>query len=178
MEEMNKKIQVLEMEIHKSQYNITFSHEVGKNFLDSATIATAEMYSLLATETPILFDNVDLSHLPHSSANEDAVQRKFIKFFESLPKDRIPWNIVDTSSSNWLKDPIGKVDFSIIDGSQVVWMHFISGLKVKQSLTNPRSYHEAIGQLVDQFKTVFELQPKRQFIISAVCCDTHIVLTG
>ncbi|CAG8487053.1 14451_t:CDS:2 [Funneliformis caledonium] len=49
------------------------------------------------------------------------------------------------SSSNWLKDPIRKINILIVDGSQVV------------------------GQLVDRFQTVFQMQPGRPFIISFNC---------
>ena len=152
-EESNKKIQLLELAFYRSQYTntITVAHEIGKKFLETASIVN---------QTPISFDNPDLSTLPQSCTNESEVQRKFVQFFKSLPRDQIQWSIVDTSSSNWLKDPIGKVDFSIIDVSEVVWLHFVSGIEIKYSLADTTSYHEAIGQLVDRFKTVFELQPE------------------
>ena len=144
-EESNKKIQLLELAFYRSQYTITVAHEIGKKFLETASIDPNEIYKCLVNQTPISFDNLDLSTLPQSCTNESEVQRKFVQFFKSLPRDQIQWSIVDTSSSNWLKDPIGKVDFSIIDGSEVVWLHFVSGIEIKYFLADTTSYHEAIG---------------------------------
>ena len=172
-EEINnieKRVRLLETMLHKTKYTITVSHEIGKTVLDTASIASNEIFSLLKSETPISLDSLNLSCLPQRCNNETEVQKLFMKFFNSL-KGQIQWNIVDTSASNWLKDPIGKVDISIIDGSQVVWSHLISAIEIKYSLNNTSSYHEAIGQLVNRFQTVFRMQPKRPFIVGAVCCD-------
>ena len=93
-----------------------------------------------------------------------------MKFFDSL-KEQTQYSVIDTSSSNWLKDPIGKIDVSIVDGSQVLWAYLISAIEIKYSLYNTTLYHEAVGQLVDRFQTIFQMQPGQPFIISAVCCD-------
>ncbi|CAB5365871.1 unnamed protein product [Rhizophagus irregularis] len=171
--EVKKKVRLLENELYKTKFTVTVSHEVGKNVLNTASPTLNEIFSFLKSETPISLDSLDTTSLPQYCKNEDEVQKKFIKFFNSL-KGRIKCNIIDTSTSNWLKDPIGKIDISIVDGSQVLWAHLISGIEIKQSLKNTTLYHEAIGQLVDRFQTVFRMQRGRRFIIGAVCCDNLI----
>ncbi|CAG8693576.1 7313_t:CDS:1, partial [Funneliformis caledonium] len=68
---------------------------------------------------PILLDSLDIMSLPQNCKNEDEMQKKFIKFFISL-KRQIKCNIIDMSTSNWLKGLIGKINISIVDGSQVL----------------------------------------------------------
>jgi hypothetical protein len=71
-----------------------------------------------------------------------------MEFFNSL-KEQTQYSIIDTSSSNWLKDPIGKIDVLIVDGLQVLWAHLMLAIEIKHSLYNTSQYHEAVGQLIN-----------------------------
>ncbi|CAG8667782.1 15440_t:CDS:2, partial [Funneliformis mosseae] len=70
MNEIKKKVRFLEVELHKTKYTITVSHEVGKNFLDTASISPNEILSFLTSETPILIESLDLSLLQQHCDNE------------------------------------------------------------------------------------------------------------
>ncbi|CAG8725931.1 9112_t:CDS:2, partial [Funneliformis caledonium] len=161
MNEIKKKVRFLEVKLYKTKYTITVSHEVGKNVLDITSIFPNEILSFLTSETPISIESLDLSLLQQHCDNKSKVQKKFMEFFDSL-KEQTRYSIIDTLSSNWLKDPIRKIDISIVNGSQVLWAHLVFTIKIKYSLYNTTIYHEAVGQLLVEFiYTNLELQLKR-----------------
>ena len=101
---------------------------------------------------------VNFHKLPCTS--ESDLQVKFVKLFQSLPEQMKPWGIRDTSVEGYLKDPIGKIDFTIIQGNMVSWVHVVSLIEVKSTLNSKTSHCEALGQLIDRFTTIFDLQKK------------------
>ncbi|RPB27770.1 hypothetical protein L211DRAFT_845789 [Terfezia boudieri ATCC MYA-4762] len=116
--------------------------------------------------------------------NEADVQKNFNTFFSLIPqpererspgvvKDRdYPWVIHDSSSKSYFKDPNAKVDFSILDGPQVLWPQFVTPIELKFSIASDHT--EAIGQLSDRFSRIFEKQPWRPFAVGAIASGTEI----
>ena len=129
---------------------------------------------------------MDLASISFISCKaEKDTQKKFNEFFSKLSQK--PWVIHDSSTQNYFKDPIAKIDLVILDGPNPLWPQLVSAIELKFNIGDkrdtsgkktpkhpPNEHHEAIGQLMDRFTKIFEQQPTRQEIIGAVASDSQI----
>ena len=105
-------------------------------------------------------------------SDEHYTQKKFNRFFEKLIEPR--WNIHDSSTCNYLKEPEAKIDISILDGVSPVWLHLVSPLELKNDLR--KDHTTALGQIVDRFHYILEHQQNRQYVLGAIASDSHLEL--
>ncbi|KAF9093995.1 hypothetical protein BGX27_001540, partial [Mortierella sp. AM989] len=138
-------------------------------------------------------NGMDLSsaNLRLSCKKESDTQQKFNAFFSLLKAStqviQAPWVIHDSSTENYLKEPIGKIDFCILDGKIVTWSQLVSAIELELNIgdnnkkkpsgeTQSDHYRDAIGQLADRFWTIFDQQKDRKEIIGAIASDSQVEL--
>lgn len=81
-----------------------------------------------------------------------------------------------SSTKSYLKDPVAKIDFSILDGTHALWPQLVSPIELTFNIgSGPKCDHlEAIGQLSDRFGRIFDKQPRWQFVVGAIASGTEI----
>lgn len=99
------------------------------------------------------------------------VQENLAKLFDALPDKSIM--IKDTHSKDYLKDPMGRIDFTCLDGNESLWLHAISVFEVTDDLTDSLKQETAVGQVIQRFVEILTQQPERKFVIG---CAAHIQL--
>ncbi|CAG8516980.1 2456_t:CDS:2 [Paraglomus occultum] len=98
-----------------------------------------------------------------------------------------PWIIHDSSSQNYFKDPIAKIDFAILNGATPSWpqLVIIMAIELKLNIGDkrdasgknlPDKHHSAIGQLADRFSHIFNQQEDRKEVFGAIASDSQIEL--
>ncbi|CAG8634604.1 9682_t:CDS:2, partial [Paraglomus occultum] len=174
--EYGTRIAILEAEYKKIKYTITAAREIGEHVISEAQVDTQYILNLLSNSGNVSFEKLKLPVNFHKlrCTSESDLQVKFVKLFQSLPEQMKPWGIRDTLVEGYLKDPIGKIDFTIIQGNVVSWVHVVSLIEIKSTLNSKTSHCEALGQLIDRFTTIFDLQKNRSFIIGAICGDSQV----
>ncbi|KAI9005287.1 hypothetical protein BC832DRAFT_480594 [Gaertneriomyces semiglobifer] len=84
------------------------------------------------------------------------------------------WISWSKTRADFLKDPIGKIDFTILDGPASLWAHVVSVIEVSDDLSDSTKYRRALGQLLSRFQEVFRQQPDREFVLGAVVGPEHV----
>ncbi|KAF9079908.1 hypothetical protein BGX27_005863, partial [Mortierella sp. AM989] len=136
------KFQDLELQIAKSKHTITPALDIGSNVIRKADIDLKFFIDRFqATPTvnikDFIFSSPDLGIV---CKIESDTQKKFNTFFSKLAlkkemlKQKMPWTIHDSSIKGFLKDPIGKIDFSILDGSAPSWVQLVSAIELKLNI--------------------------------------------
>ncbi|KAF9387617.1 hypothetical protein BGX21_000500, partial [Mortierella sp. AD011] len=179
----------LDWEFKKSKHTLTSNLDIANLVLREAEISYGFFKDRFETVSTTFLNNKSLSSaagLQISCEKESDTQKKFNAFFLLLKAStQAPWVIHDSSVDNYLKDPTGKIDFSILDGNIVTWSQLVSAIELKFNFGDmnkkkrsgePASdhHHDAIGQLADRFSTIFDQQEDRKEVIGAIASDSQV----
>ncbi|KAF9197283.1 hypothetical protein BGZ49_002345 [Haplosporangium sp. Z 27] len=179
----------LKREFKKSKHTLTSNLDIADLVLREAEISYEFFKDRFQTVSTTFLDGMnllsdDMDGLRLSCRKESNTQEKFNAFFSLLKAStQAPWVIHDSSVDNYLKDPIGKIDFCILDGAIVTWSQLVSAIELKFNIGDKKkpsgescsdSHHEAIGQLADRFSTIFGQQEDRKEIIGAIASDSQV----
>ncbi|KAJ3053185.1 hypothetical protein HK097_004841 [Rhizophlyctis rosea] len=94
---------------------------------------------------------------------QTSVQNNLVILFKHIAAlKEIEFQVKDTSVIDFLKDPVAKVDFSLLDGSASLWNHLVSVVEVKALLSELTSYHAVVGQVWDRFTNLRRQQGGEQ----------------
>ncbi|KAF9370435.1 hypothetical protein BGX21_005554, partial [Mortierella sp. AD011] len=184
--EVRKKLRDLESMVTDLSYKveglkhtITRREDIGNRIMTDAPSNKDFFIGLLEKVNAPDIKNLLLAPFSPSGDNEAKIQQVFMEFFSKLETH---WDIRDTSTKDFLKDPQAKIDIAIFDGPAVSWFQLVTGIELKFSLSNNRdkagknrNHHaEAIGQLANRFTIMFDQQSERKEIIGAIASLSEI----
>ncbi|CAI2168309.1 3292_t:CDS:2 [Funneliformis geosporum] len=165
---LDNKILMLENNVKKMKFTITTAGDIGILMINIAEINQQFLYDLLNSNSKIRFDDLIIPNEFHQPCErETEVQKRFMNFFEQFQNK--PWFIKDTSTKDYFKGPIAKINVAVLDGSHSLWSHIVTCLELKIDLSRDYTYHEVLGQLNERFTEIFDQQPDRKYVIGAVC---------
>ncbi|KAJ3332900.1 DCN1-like protein 2 [Blyttiomyces sp. JEL0837] len=146
---------------------------IKKSVLDPSTFdafpATPEVCGKILDQLPG-FETRIMQH-EEEEANVRAALRQLFEIVTTVCQLEV--TVKDTSVSDSLKDPPGKIDFSVLEHSMSLWSELIAVMEVKVSLNSSNNYFTAAGQVIDRFSTLKYHQPARRLVYGVILgCDS------
>lgn len=178
---MQKQVDMLTLDMERlklKEKTITEAAHLGKLTIDSAILDPGHFHQKFDNPCTSTLFTVKEHHEKKlklkgkvQDIKEEHVQRRMIDFCQKL-KD-LKFTIKDTSTKDYLKNPIAKIDVSLLVSTVSLWSCLVSFIELKSFLCDQTLYHQAVGQVIDRSTNLFLNQEERKFVYAAIAgCDS------